>query len=367
MTVDDAILMQQALQLALRGRGRVAPNPLVGAILVDVNGDVVGQGWHLGPGTDHAEVAALREAGSSSEGATLYTTLEPCTHTGQTPPCSSAIIAAGVGRVVIAITDPNPAVPGGGAVLLREAGISVTEEILREEATEQNRAFLHAVRTGRPFVTLKMAASLDGKTAARDGSSQWITSTASREDVQRLRADAGAILIGSGTALADDPHLTVRESAQTTPLRVVLDARGRLPASGNLFDGAAPTLVVTTAAAPSDVTESWRSAGAEVLTLDPGLSGGVSLPDVLKELGARDIDHVLIEGGAALAAGAIEANVVDRLVVYIGGVLLGGLESPSMLGGSGVGSIAEAVPVSILSTERIGPDLKVVADVHWDR
>ncbi|HEX2025436.1 MAG TPA: bifunctional diaminohydroxyphosphoribosylaminopyrimidine deaminase/5-amino-6-(5-phosphoribosylamino)uracil reductase RibD, partial [Actinomycetota bacterium] len=241
--------MRRALDLAARGTGRVSPNPLVGAVLVR-DGRVVGEGWHEGPGRAHAEVVALDAAGDQARGATLYVTLEPCSHYGRTPPCAPRIAGAGVIRVVAAMRDPNPLVDGSGLRGLREAGVDVVEGVLAEEATRLNAAFLTHLRTGRPLVTLKMAASLDGKVAARDGSSRWITGEEARLEVHRMRAASDAILVGAGTAFRDDPSLTVRlpgEEPPRRPLRVVVDGRGIVPPTHAVIaDGEAPTLVATT-------------------------------------------------------------------------------------------------------------------------
>jgi diaminohydroxyphosphoribosylaminopyrimidine deaminase/5-amino-6-(5-phosphoribosylamino)uracil reductase len=360
--------MRRALQLATNGLGLAPPNPMVGAVVVS-QGRIVGAGWHEGPGTPHAEIHALREAGERARGATLYVTLEPCSHIGRTPPCAPAVREAGIAHVIAAVQDPNPIVDGAGLRLLQESGIEVTTGVLEREATDLIAGFAKHVRTGLPFVTLKMAASLDGKTAARDGSSRWITGEESRADVHRLRAASDAIVVGSGTALADDPALTVRLDGYRgrAPLRIVVDGRGRLPAKGNLFDGSAPTLVATTHVAPLDVTTEWEKGGAEVLSFESSMDGNVPLGPLMEALGKRDVQRVLIEGGATLAWAAIEAGIVDRIVFYLAPKLIGGAEAPGLLGGSGANTISQALGASIRSIERLGEDLKVVADVHRDR
>ncbi|HEV8163333.1 MAG TPA: bifunctional diaminohydroxyphosphoribosylaminopyrimidine deaminase/5-amino-6-(5-phosphoribosylamino)uracil reductase RibD, partial [Actinomycetota bacterium] len=244
--------MARAVALAEGGRGTASPNPMVGAVLV-MDGHVVGEGYHRAPGEPHAEVAALAAAGEAAAGATCYVTLEPCAHQGRTPPCADALLQAGVARVVAALPDPDPRVDGAGLARLRAAGVAVTVGVGADAAAEQNAAYLTHRRLGRPRVTLKAAASLDGKVAAPDGSSQWITGTAARADAHRLRAEADAVAVGAGTALADDPRLTVRLPgyAGRQPLRVLVDAAGRVGAAGHLFDRAGPTLVATTAAAPA--------------------------------------------------------------------------------------------------------------------
>jgi diaminohydroxyphosphoribosylaminopyrimidine deaminase / 5-amino-6-(5-phosphoribosylamino)uracil reductase len=359
--------MGVALELAERGLGLASPNPLVGAVVVR-DDRVIGQGWHEGPGTPHAEVVALREAGSAARGATLYTTLEPCTHHGRTPPCSDAIVAAGVDRVVSALADPNPSVRAGGHALLREASIAVTEDVLRERAARQNRAYLKQVTTGRPYVVWKAAATLDGKVAARDGSSRWVTGEAARADAHRLRAWADAIVVGAGTVLADDPALTIRDPRYRgrPPLRVLVDARGRVPAEGRLFDSSAPTLVATSKLADEAWVAAWAER-AEVEVLDTDSAGGVSIEALMERLGERDVQAVLLEGGPTLAWSVVEADLVDEVVLYVAPKLLGGDRSPGVLGGEGFAPVGAAPDLSIRSVERLGEDLRVEADVHRDR
>ncbi len=359
--------MQRALELAERGRGLVAPNPLVGAVLVR-DGQIVGEGWHEGPGTRHAEIMALEAAGPGASGSTLYLTLEPCSHFGRTPPCAPRLVEAGVARVVAAMRDPNPLVDGRGLRVLREAGVAVDIGLLEREAERLNEAFVKHVRTGLPLVVLKMAASLDGRVAARDGSSRWITGEEARADVQEMRAAADAILVGAGTALRDDPRLTVRDPSYpgTAKLRVVVDGRGIVPETHRLFDGQAPTLVATTESAPEIRRQAWRDRGAEVIVLDEG-SSHVPLERLLAELGKRDVQHVLAEGGPTLAWELVERRLVDRVVLYLAPKLVGGREAPGVLEGEGVSRIAEALPLEIEAVGRVGRDLKVVARVHGDR
>ncbi len=367
--VGDATYIRRTLELAARGTGLVSPNPLVGAVVVAPDGAVVGEGWHEGPGRPHAEARALGAAGQRARGAALYVSLEPCNHFGRTPPCTAAIMDAGISRVVAATGDPNPAVTGGGMAFLRERGVACRTGILAAEAERQNRPFITHVRTGRPWVLLKVAATLDGKIAARDGSSTWITSEAARADVHRMRAGSDAILIGAGTASVDDPRLTVRDPDYRgrPPLRVVLDSSGRTTPRGNLFDGAAPTLIATTTGSPDGAQDAWAEAGAEVIVCDTDDEGFVAFPDLLSRLGKRDVQSVLVEGGSTIADRAVRSGVVDEVVVFFAPKLLGGAEAPSILGGRGFGTLAEARELEITTVERLGPDLKVVADVHRDR
>jgi diaminohydroxyphosphoribosylaminopyrimidine deaminase/5-amino-6-(5-phosphoribosylamino)uracil reductase len=366
--VSDEAYVERAIALAERGRGMVSPNPMVGAVVVSADGGVVGQGWHEGPGSDHAEVVALRQAGEAARGSTLYSSLEPCSHFGRTPPCTRAVIDAGVVRVVAALRDPNPAVDGSGFRELRAAGIDVREGPLAEEAAHQNEAFAKHVRTGLPFVVWKMAASLDGKVAARDGSSRWITGEAARADVHRLRAWSDAIVVGAGTALVDDPSLTVREPEYrgAPPLRVLVDARGRVEAAGDLFDDAAATLVATTELAPAERMDAWRAAGAEVVAYRPE-GERVPIGELVADLGKRDVQGILLEGGPTLAFSAVEEGIVDKVIVYLAPRLIGGTDAPGVLAGRGFAPIANALRLRVRSFDRIGDDLRVEADVHRDR
>jgi diaminohydroxyphosphoribosylaminopyrimidine deaminase / 5-amino-6-(5-phosphoribosylamino)uracil reductase len=366
--VSDEVYIERAISLAERGRGLVSPNPMVGAVVVSSDGRVAGEGWHEGPGTPHAEILALEQAGERARGAVLFTSLEPCDHFGRTGPCTDAIVSAGIGRVASAMRDPNPVVDGRGFAKLRAQGIEVEFGTLAEEAARQNEAFVKHVRTGLPFVTWKMAASLDGKVAARDGSSRWITGEAARADVHRLRASSDAIVVGAGTALADDPALTVRMPGYRgrAPLRILVDARGRVPATGDLFDEDAPTLVATTDLASAERREGWRTAGAEVVVYEPE-GERVPLAELVADLGKRDVQAVLLEGGPTLAWAAIEDGIVDKVVVYLAPKLVGGTDAPTVLGGRGFAPIANALGLRVRSFDRVGEDLKVEADVHRDR
>jgi diaminohydroxyphosphoribosylaminopyrimidine deaminase / 5-amino-6-(5-phosphoribosylamino)uracil reductase len=365
--VDDEAYLERALGLAERGRGLTSPNPLVGAVIV-AGGRIRGEGFHEGPGRPHAEIVALEQAGDDARGATLYTTLEPCDHFGRTPPCTRAIARAGIARVVSAMSDPNPVVDGRGFAALEAAGIQVRTGVLGQEATRLNEAYVKHVRTGMPFVTWKMAASLDGKVASRDGTSRWITGTAARADVHRLRAAADAILVGAGTALADDPSLTVRDPDYRgrPPLRVLVDARGRVPGTGDLFDAAAPTMVATTSLAPRERMQAWRARGADIVEYEPE-AGGVPLLQLMADLGKRDIQSVLLEGGPTLAWSMVEDRAVDKVVVYLAPRLIGGQDAPGVLGGRGFAPIANALQLSVVSFDRVGEDLRVEAHVHRDR
>jgi diaminohydroxyphosphoribosylaminopyrimidine deaminase/5-amino-6-(5-phosphoribosylamino)uracil reductase len=363
-------LMDAALTLAERGWGRVSPNPMVGAVVVDPDGTVLGEGWHEGPGTPHAEVMALGHAGPRAAGSTVVCTLEPCDRSGRTPPCTTALIEARVATVIIAATDPHLGEDAPGARQLRDAGIEVHVGVREEASRRLNAAFERHVRTGRPFVVVKTATSFDGKTAAIDGSSRWITSGEARADAHHLRAWSDGVAVGSGTATADDPALTVREAPGAAgarpPLRVLVDASGRAPAVGALFDGAAPTLVATTDRAPDARVDAWHAAGADVVPLPSDPEGGVSLPALLDHLGKRDVQGLLVEGGATLAWSFVRDGLVDRIVTYMAPSIIGGADAPGMIAGAGFAPVTAARRLTITHVSRVGPDLKVEADVHGD-
>ncbi len=362
--------MRRALDLAERGWGRVSPNPMVGAVVLSPDGRVLGEGWHEGPGTGHAEAMALAHAGEAARGSTVVCTLEPCDRFGRTPPCTDALIAAGVALVVVAATDPDLDGDAPGLAKLREAGIEVHQGVLEAEARDLNDAFERHVTTGMPFVILKSGATLDGKTAAADGSSRWITSDQARADVQRLRAWSDAIVVGSRTVLHDDPALTVRDprwADARPPTRVVVDAAGRVPPTMTVFDDAAPTLVATTDRSSDARINAWQGAGAEVEIVDRDAAGHVALGPLLAALGKRDVQGLLVEGGATLAWSFVRERLVDRVVLYLAPRLLGGAAAAGIVGGEGFAPVTEAAELEIERVEPLGPDLKVEARVHRDR
>jgi diaminohydroxyphosphoribosylaminopyrimidine deaminase / 5-amino-6-(5-phosphoribosylamino)uracil reductase len=365
MRDDEA--MARALALAATARRRTAPNPWVGCVVV-AGGEVVGEGATQRPGGHHAEVEALHAAGARARGATVYVTLEPCSHVGRTRPCADALVVAGVARVVIALEDPDPRVAGRGIARLHEAGIDVTEGVARAEAARQLAPYLHHRRTGRAYCVVKTATSLDGRIAAADGTSQWITSVAARADAHELRADAQAIAVGSGTALADQPALTVRDAApfpRTPPIRVLLDARGRVPATGPLFDATqAPTLVVTTDRAPASAIDTWTAAGAKVERVAPSTTGaGVDPAAVLELLGRLDVLEVLVEGGATLHGALFEAGLVDRVVAYVAPGLLGRDGRPGY-GIAGPANIAAFTRWRLVAAHALDDDVRVEYEPH---
>jgi diaminohydroxyphosphoribosylaminopyrimidine deaminase / 5-amino-6-(5-phosphoribosylamino)uracil reductase len=363
--------MREALELARRGRGLASPNPMVGAMLVQ-DGSVVGRGFHTYAGLRHAEVIALAEAGERARGATLYINLEPCSHQGRTPPCTDALIAAGIARVVAPIADANPKVAGGGFRQLREAGIEVEMALeFAEEAAKLNEPFLHFMRTGRPLVTLKTAITLDGKISAPDDNRGWITSTRARAHVQQLRHDHDAILSGIGTVLADDPALTDRSGLprQRPLLRIVLDSQLRMPLDSQMVRGAQSDLVVvTTSASSADRRKMAADRGIEVLVLD-GPGGRVDLRAVVEWLGRKQYLSLMIEGGSKINWTALESGSVDRIFFYYGPKILGGLEALPLAGGIGRRRRADAIRIHKVTIHSIPPDEFAVEgyiDVHRD-
>ncbi|MDA5194086.1 bifunctional diaminohydroxyphosphoribosylaminopyrimidine deaminase/5-amino-6-(5-phosphoribosylamino)uracil reductase RibD [Govanella unica] len=326
--LDDRQHMTHALRLAARGLGRVWPNPAVGCVILDAGGKLVGEGWTQPGGRPHAETEALGMAGAAARGATVYVTLEPCAHYGKTPPCAEALIAAGVARVVVAITDPDPRVDGGGIRLLEQAGIAVEIGVLAAEARALNAGFLKRVTAGLPLVTLKLATSLDGRIATRSGESQWITGPEARARGHLLRADHDAIMIGRGTAEADNPELSCRLPGleERSPVRVVLDGGLSTPERLTLYQTARrlPTWVLTSRGLDDPRARALGELGVVVEPCAPGIGGGVDLQEVLRTLAKRGITRVLIEGGARLATAALKSGLVDRLVWFRSGLVLGG-------------------------------------------
>jgi diaminohydroxyphosphoribosylaminopyrimidine deaminase / 5-amino-6-(5-phosphoribosylamino)uracil reductase len=354
--------MARALALGRRARGRTAPNPWVGCVLVR-DGEVVGEGATEPPGGPHAEAVALGAAGERARGATAHVTLEPCSHHGRTPPCADALVAAGVARVVVALEDPDPVVAGTGLAHLRAHGVDVTVGEGAEEAARDLLPYLVHRRLGRAATVVKLAASIDGRTAAADGSSQWITGPEARADVHRRRAESQAVVVGSGTALADRPTLTARDVAAPPacqPLRVLLDGRGRVPADGPLFDPAlAPTLVLTTGAAPDDAVAAWWRAGADVHALPPAPDGdGVDLVAALALLGRRGVLQALVEPGPTLAGALVDAGLVDRLLLYVGPALLG-IDGRPSFATAGPATIADASRWRLVDVARVGDDVRL--------
>lgn len=354
--------MRQALRLARRGLGRTSPNPPVGAVVV-ASGRVVGRGFHRRAGGPHGEVIALQEAGCRARGATLYVTLEPCNHHGRTPPCTEAIVAAGIKRVVVGVADPNPHVAGGGARRLRAHGIRVDMGVEHEPCAQLIRGFAKHVRTGLPYVTLKLAASMDGRIATVTGASRWITGERARKLVHRLRNQVDAVMVGAGTVIADDPSLTCRLPGGRDPLRIVVDGRLRVPLSARvLTKQAAPGTIIATVSRKPRTIEALRRRGATVLVL-PGRGGLLSIRRLLAELGKRGVTSVLIEGGGSLGAAALRDGAVDEFLCFYAPKLIGGDGRP-VLGPLGVVRLADAVSLANVRLMRLGEDVLVRAAVR---
>lgn len=361
--LDEETYMREALRIAAFGRGRTSPNPMVGAVLVR-DGRIVGVGWHRKAGTEHAEIHALRMAGELARGATLYVTLEPCSHTGRTGPCAKAILAAGVERVVAAMEDPNPMVSGRGFQMLRDGGVAVSCGLLEEEARRLNEAFVAWVTMKRPFVTLKMAMTLDGKTATAGGESKWITGEASRLRGHVLRDENDAILVGIGTVLADHPSLTSRleDGSGKNPVRVVLDSHARIsPDEPMLHDGASPVWVAVTENAPKENVARLREIGVEVLCAGKGAS--VDLPLLLQILGEKNICSLLVEGGSTVHFSFLKAGVADKVCAFIAPMLFGGKDAMPAVGGTGFSRISDAVRIEKMCMEQIGGDFCITGYV----
>jgi diaminohydroxyphosphoribosylaminopyrimidine deaminase/5-amino-6-(5-phosphoribosylamino)uracil reductase len=349
--------MRQALALAVRGRGFVEPNPMVGAVVLDADGQVVGEGWHQNFGGSHAEVHALAAAGDRARGGTLIVTLEPCCHHGKTPPCTDAVLKAGVRRVVAAMADPFPKVDGGGLQRLREAGLEVHIGLCEPEAKRLNAPYLKLLRTGRPWVHLKWAMTLDGKIATRTGDSKWISGDESRRRVHELRGRMDAILVGRGTLLADDPLLTVRPPGPRVPARVVVSASGDLPEQCRLRVTAreSPVVVFTTSGNEGKLA-GWQADGAAVIGL-PSSDTGLSVDAILDDLGRRRFTNILVEGGAGLLASFLDAGAADEFHVFVAPKLIGGGTAPSPIGGTGVARIADALRLTEFTTQISGDDV----------
>jgi len=357
--------MLRALELAELGVGTTRPNPIVGAVVVK-DGRIVGEGFHVHAGGPHAEVEAIAAAGGDARGAALYVTLEPCNHYGRTPPCTKAILEAGIRNVYFASGDPNPTVEGGGADFLRAQGVGCFEGPLSEEARYLNRGFFRWIETGRPWIVAKFACSLDGRIATRTGESKWITGPQARERGHELRRDVDAILVGSGTVLADDPLLTVRSArgeARVTipPVRIVLDGSGRSPISSRIFstESEATTLVATTAASPYSWRQTLEERGADVAVLPVDERGWIDLPELLDELGRREIRSVLVEGGATVHGSFFDQRLVNEVWAFLAPMVIGGDSASPAVGGRGIADLAEALRLDRVNLEQLDGDFLI--------
>ena len=356
----DRKMMQRALELAAGGIGLVSPGPLVGTVIVDDGGEIVGEGVYIYDNLKHAETLALEHAGERARGATAYVSLEPHAHQGRTPPCSEALIRAGIRRVVAPIEDPNPKVSGRGFAHLRDAGIEVSTGLLKAEATQLNEAYVHFMQTGRPFVHLKLALSLDGKVATFSGDSRWITSEEARARVHELRHQYDAVMVGGRTVGADDPLLTDRSGRlRRRPLvRVVIEQYLCMSAESQLAQttGAAPVIIFAHGDSEPESVNALQSRGVEVISQP---ESNLEFSSVLEELGKRSIQSVLLEGGPSLAGLFLDAGLVNKITFFIAPMIIGSQDAPSAIGGDGAEKIADAVPLNNVQVKHWGPDIEV--------
>jgi len=371
MNKTDTVYMKKALALAARAKGRTSPNPMVGAVVVK-GGNVIGTGYHKKAGTPHAEAIALKQADADAKNATLYVTLEPCCHTEKkTPPCTREIIRSGVKRVVIAMTDPNPKVSGNGIAELQAAGIEVHVGLMEAGAQRLNEAFSKFITTREPFVTLKMAQSLDGKIATARGESKWITGPEARKRVHRLRNEVDALLVGIGTIRKDDPSLDCRIRGGRSPYRIVLDSRLRIPMSAKVLQhGDGKTIVVTTPRAGARKMKHLQEQGHTVIVVNSGKAAGtrrraganpgtdrIHLKRLMKKLGTMDITHILIEGGSSVAAAALSEKIVDKVIFFVAPSIIGGTDSVPSVGGTSPGLLKNAHAIKNMTVTKVGNDI----------
>ncbi len=355
--------MRRALVLARKALGHVSPNPAVGAVIVK-DGQVIGEGYTQPPGGPHAEVVALRQAGEAARGAEIYVTLEPCCHFGRTPPCTRAVIQAGIVRVHAATIDPNPVVAGKGVAELRQAGIEVVLGEREAEAREVNEAFIKHITTGLPFVIAKFAASLDGKLATRTGDSQWVTGPLARRRAHELRHIVDAIMVGANTVIADDPQLTYRRRGDRLhpgdrqPLRIVVDSQGRVPPSARVFDSPGKAMLVTARALAAEKATGFARRGVEVVEI-PAQAGWVDLPGLLRLLGERQVTSLLIDGGGILLGSFFDMGLVDKVEAAIAPIIIGGKDAVPAVSGVGVDKIANVFSLERVTVHRAGRDILV--------
>ncbi len=356
--MNDEYWMRRVLHLAGRGAGRTSPNPMVGAVLVKA-GRVVGEGYHAKAGEPHAEVIALRQAGAEASGATLYVNLEPCTHYGRTPPCAPQVIRAGVKRAVIGMEDPNPAVHGRGIRKLQRAGIEVRVGSLGDACRKLNEAFCKYIVEGKPFVILKVAATLDGKIAARDGDSKWISGETSRRFVHQLRNRVDGVVVGVGTVLRDDPLLTARIKGGRDPLRIILDSRLRVPEGAKVLqDFPSRTMIAVTKEAPRNKIKRFEDRGIRIL-INPSKEGRVDLACLLSRLGGMGLTNLLVEGGSQVSGALLDDRLFDKLLLFLSPRLLGDPEAVGIFGGKGSERLRDALSLKKVRTRRFGEDILV--------
>jgi diaminohydroxyphosphoribosylaminopyrimidine deaminase / 5-amino-6-(5-phosphoribosylamino)uracil reductase len=358
--MNDTDYMKIALNLARGTLGQTSPNPVVGAVLVK-NGEIVGMGAHLKAGEPHAEVHAIHMAGEKAKGASLYVTLEPCSHHGRTPPCSDLVIRTGIKKVFVATTDPNPQVAGAGIDRIKKAGIEVEVGLLQDEARELNKVFFYNISTGLPYVTLKTAVSLDGKTATVTGESKWITGEAARNDVHQYRHQHDAILVGVNTIIKDNPFLTTRLSnGGKSPIRVILDSQLRTPKNASVIhDDQSPTWIITSENADDTILTEFQEQGVKVIKM-PGTHSKIQ--DLLKVLGEMGITSLFVEGGAEVHGSFLKERAFQQIITYIAPKLIGGKSAPASFGGEGIEKMAEAVDLIIKEVTLVGDDVKIIAE-----
>ncbi|WP_102345035.1 bifunctional diaminohydroxyphosphoribosylaminopyrimidine deaminase/5-amino-6-(5-phosphoribosylamino)uracil reductase RibD [Bacillus sp. Marseille-P3661] len=357
--MTDEQYMRLAIELAANTKGQTSPNPLVGAVVVK-NNQIVGMGAHLKAGEPHAEVHAIHMAGEKAKNATIYVTLEPCSHHGRTPPCADLLIKNEVSRVVIASTDPNPLVAGKGIKKLRDAGIEVDVGVLKEEAEALNEVFFHYISTRTPYVTLKSATTLDGKIATVTGESKWITSEEARLDVHKYRHRHDAILVGVNTVIKDNPQLTTRlPLGGKNPIRIVLDTNLRIPEHAALLnDGCAPTWVVSGKNAPLEKIQLLKEKNIEMIQLP---TEKINIPSFLKAIAEKGISSLYVEGGAEINGSFIKEKAVNQVITYIAPKIIGGTAAPTSIGGEGFENLSDSLQLVIKSVEQIGPDIKIIS------
>ena len=357
---QDEKYMRMALELALKGRGWVSPNPVVGAVIVRDDGTIIGQGYHERYGELHAERNALKNCMEPPAGATMYVTLEPCCHHGRQPPCTDAILEAGIRRVVVGSGDPNPRVAGGGIRILREHGIEVVEGVLKEECDAVNEIFFHYIQTGRPYVVMKYAMTIDGKIAAYTGLSKWVTGEEARAHVQKLRHELSAIMVGVGTVLADDPMLNCRIPGLTSPVRIICDTHLRTPLDSKVVQTASeiPTIIATCCEDERAVLQ-YTEKGCRVLNVAKSGDLHLDLQDLVSKIGAEGIDSILLEGGGTLNWSALESGIVNRVMAYVAPKLFGGSSAKTPVEGRGIPDPQEAVRLRDISISRLGEDLLI--------
>ncbi|MGV2942065.1 bifunctional diaminohydroxyphosphoribosylaminopyrimidine deaminase/5-amino-6-(5-phosphoribosylamino)uracil reductase RibD [Mesobacillus sp. LC4] len=358
--MNDQDYMALAVNLARATEGQTSPNPRVGAVLVK-DGQIIGMGAHLKAGEPHAEVHAIKMADGKADGATLYVTLEPCSHFGKTPPCSNLVIESGIKKVFVASFDPNPLVGGAGIKKMRDAGIEVEVGLMEEEAKALNKVFFHYISTGLPYVTLKSATSLDGKIATVKGESKWITGEEARKDVHHFRHAHDAILVGVNTVIKDNPSLTTRlDSGGKNPIRVILDSTLRTPLESRIVnDQAADTIIVTGADVEPERVRQFSERGIEIIKLETTKFGIV---DMLKKLGERSITSVYVEGGAEVHGSFLKEKAFQQVVTYIAPKLLGGKNAPAAYGGEGIARLEDTIPLRIIEVKQIGQDIRIIAE-----